>query len=173
MPIPVLRIAALCAALLALPASAQTPAITPAGAAEALAWRALQACVAISKGAPLETAAAQAGFIKDDTGWAAEIAERSLTLEVATPPAPPGAKACLMVARGPLADHEGLRKRLDAWAIKEGFQPAIVGDTQGGGQSVRYATPDEARAIVLARYPETGNPAQPTRSVLFYGWINP
>jgi hypothetical protein len=54
---PVLRLAILCAALVALPASAQTPAVTPAGAAEALAWRALQACVAISKGASLETAA--------------------------------------------------------------------------------------------------------------------
>jgi len=173
MRFPTLPLAVLCAALLAQPVSAQTPPVTPAGAAEALAWRALQACVAISKGAPLDTAAAQAGFVKDDTGWAAEIAERSLTLEVATPPAPPGAKACIMVARGPLADHEGLRKRLDAWALKEGFQAAIEGTTPGGGQSVRYATPDEARAIVLARYPETGNPAQPTRSVLFLGWVAP
>lgn len=159
------------ALLAALPAAAQPPpAATAAGPAESLAWRAFQGCLAISRGATLDTAAAQAGFLKDANGWAAEIAERSLTLDVATPPAPPGARACILVVRGPLADHAGFARRLDGWAVKDGYAPAETSTTPAGGQIVRYATPDEARALVLAYYPETGNPDQPTRTVLFVGW---
>lgn len=164
------RLALLCAVLAAWPASARTPPPTAAGPAEALAWRAFQACLSISRGAPLDTAAAQAGFLKDQQGWVAEIGERTLTLELATPPSPPGARACVVVARGPLADHEGFGKRLDAWALKEGFSPAIRGATPGGGQAARYATPDQARAVVLASYPDTGRPDQPARTTLFVGW---
>lgn len=164
------RLILLCALLVALPAAAQTPAATVAGPAEALAWRAFQACLAVSRDATLDTAAAQAGFLKDEQGWVAEIGERTLTLELATPSSPPGARACVMVARGPLADHAGFGKRLDAWALKEGFSPAITGTTPGGGQAARYATPDQARAVVLANYPDTGNPDQPARSILFVGW---
>lgn len=164
------RLALLCAGLAALPVSAQTPAATVAGPAEALAWRAFQACLAVSRGAPLDTAAAQAGFLKDPQGWVAEIGERTLTLELATPPTPPGAKACIVVTRGPLADHAGFGRRLDAWALKEGFSPAIKGATPGGGEAARYATPDQARAVVLAYYPDTGRPDQPARTTLFVGW---
>ncbi|HRD29707.1 MAG TPA: hypothetical protein PLO65_15505, partial [Caulobacter sp.] len=87
--------------------------------------------------------------------------------------APPGARACVMVARGPLADHAGFGKRLDAWALKEGYAPAVRGETPGGGQSARYATPDESRALVLAYYPDTGRADQPSRSILFVGWKVP
>lgn len=169
----VARLAALCLPLVALPASARGPAAPTAGPAEALAWRALQACLSISRGASLDTAAAQAGFLRDDQGWVAEIGERTLTLELATPPAPPGARACVMVSRGPLADHAGFGARLDAWAVKEGYAPAVRGPTPGGGQSARYATPDESRALVLALYPDTGGPDQPTRTILFVGWTAP
>ncbi|MDO9224062.1 MAG: hypothetical protein Q7U20_10180 [Caulobacter sp.] len=165
------RFLAIGALLAALPAAAQAPpAATAAGGAEALAWRAFQSCLAISRGATLDTAAAQAGFIKDEKGWAAEIAERTLTLDVATPPAPPGARACILVVRGPLVGHTAFAKRLDAWAVKDGYTPAVTTTTPAGGQTIRYATPDEARALVLAYYPETGNPDQPTRTVLFVGW---
>jgi hypothetical protein len=167
------RLVLLCALLAAWPASARTPAATVAGPAEALAWRAFQACLAVSRGATLDTAAAQAGFLKDEQGWVAEIGERTLTLDLATPPAPPGARACVMVARGPLADHAGFGKRLDAWALKEGYALAVRGETPGGGQSARYATPDESRALVLAYYPDTGRADQPTRSILFVGWKAP
>lgn len=165
------RFIAIGALLAALPAMAQAPtAATTAGPAEALAWRAFQGCLAISRGATLDTAAAQAGFLQEGSGWAAEIGERSLTLDVATPPAPPGARACILVVRGPLADHAGFAKRLDGWAVKDGYAPAEKSATPAGGQIIRYATPDEARALVLAYYPETGNPDQPTRTVLFVGW---
>lgn len=154
---------------LALPAPPPVAAAAPA-AAEALAWRSLQACLAVSRGATLDKAAAEAGYQKDGAGWVAEIAERTLTLELAIPTAPPGAKACVMVARGPLADHQGFAKRIDAWAVKEGFSPATEAVSPAGASTVRYATPDGTRALVLARFPETGNPDQPARSILFVGW---
>ncbi|MBI5940075.1 MAG: hypothetical protein HY859_06585, partial [Caulobacterales bacterium] len=96
-----------------------------------------------------------------------------LTLELATPPAPPGARACVMVSRGPLADHAGFGRRIGAWAGKEGLAGQAPGVTAGGGQSLNYATPDGARAVVLVLYPDTGNPDQPARSVLFVGWMTP
>lgn len=167
------RLVLSCALLTALPASAQTPPASTAGAAEALAWRAFQACLLISKGGSLDTAAPAAGFLKDDKGWAAEIAERTLTIELATPPAPPGAKSCVVVARGALADHDGFGKRIGGWAGKEGFTGPDAGTTAGGGQTLRFVTPDGARAVVLVHYPDTGNPDQPTRSILFVGWTQP
>lgn len=176
-----IRIAAICAALAATSAAAETPAvITPSappailsaspGQAEGLAWRGFQACLAISRGATLDKAALEAGFLKDEKGWVAEIGERTLTLELATPPAPPGARACVVVSRGPLADHAGFNKRLAAWAAREGFAAPVTGTTAGGGQTTQYATPDGARIVVLAFYPDTGKPEQPTRSLLFFGW---
>ncbi len=176
-----LRLVALCLALAALPAAAQTPpprgpaplplpAPTVSGPAEALAWRGLQACLAVSRGATLDKAAAEAGFLKDDKGWVAEIAERTLTIELAAPPAPPGAKACVVVSRGPLVDHAGFTRRVSAWAAKEGFAAPVEGSTAGGGKTTQYFTPDGSRAVVVAYYPETANPAQPTRSLVFVGW---
>lgn len=175
------HLVAACALVAALPAAAQTAAqpapatptaiLAPApGQAEALAWRGFQACLAVARGIPLDKAAAEAGFIKDDKGWVAEIAERTLTIDLATPPAPPGAKACIVVSRGPLADHAGVVKRISAWAAKEGFAAPETGVTAGGGQTVQLSTPDGARVIVLAYYPETGKAEQPTRSLLFLGW---
>ena len=152
------------------PAGAQAPAASVSGPAEALAWRSLQACQAISRGSTLDKAAAEAGYLKDPGGWVAEIAERTLTLELASPSAPPGARACVTVVRGPLGDHEGFAKRLDAWALKEGFSPATRAVTAAGGRTVRYATPDGTRALILAYFPDTGNPDQPARSSLFVGW---
>ena len=163
------RLALLCAMIAAPPAAGQTPPVS--GAAEAMAWRSLQACLAISRGASLDKAATEAGYLKDAGGWVAEIAERTLTLELATPDSPPGAKACVMVARGPLPDHEGFAKRIDGWALKEGFAPAILATTPAGARTARYATPDGARAVVLAYFPETGNADQPSRSILFVGWV--
>lgn len=159
--------------LCALPAWTQTPAAQVSGPAEALAWRGFQACLQVSRGASLHKAAAEAGFLKDDEGWAAEIAERTLTIELATPPAPPGAKSCIVISRGPLADHVGFGKRIGGWAGKEGLVGQEPGVTAGGGQALNYATPDGDRAVVLALYPDTGNPDQPARSVLFVGWMTP
>jgi hypothetical protein len=178
---PFARIAAACAALAVAPALAQTPPVlTPIappavaaaapGQAEGLAWRGFQACLAISRGAALDKAALEAGFLKDEKGWVAEIGERTLTIELATPPAPPGARACVVVSRGPLADHAGFNKRLAAWATREGFAAPVTGTTAGGGQTTQYATADGARIVVLAFYPDTGKPEQPTRSLLFVGW---
>lgn len=167
------RLALLCSLLCALPASAQTPAAVKSGPAEALAWRGFQACLQISRGASLDKAAAEAGFAKNDKDWTAEIAERTLTIALATPPAPPGAKSCVVVSRGPLADHAGFGKRIAGWAGKEGLTGPDAGVTAGGGQSVHYATPDGARAVVLVLYPDTGNPDQPARSILFVGWMTP
>ena len=174
-------LAATCALLATLPAAAQTavlpaPTAPPAaaavapGQAEGLAWRGFQACVSVSRGVPFDKAAAEAGFIKDDKGWVADIGERTLTIELATPPAPPGAKACVVVSRGPLADHAGVVKRVSAWAAREGFAAPETGVTAGGGQTVQISTPDGARVIVLAYYPDAGKPEQPTRSLLFVGW---
>ena len=163
------RFALLCAVLCALPASAQNPATVKSGPAEALAWRGFQACLQISRGAGLDKAAAESGFLKDDKGWTAEIADRSLTIELADPPSPPGAKGCVVVSRGPLADHAGFGKRIGAWAGKEGLAGLEAGVTAGGGQTLNYATPDGARAVVLVFYPD-GDPDQPTRSILFVGW---
>lgn len=167
------RFALLSALFCALPASAQTPAATVSGGAEALAWRGFQACLQISRGASLDKAAAEAGFVKDDKGWAAEIADRTLTIELVSPPSPPGARGCAVASRGPLADHAGLGKRIGAWAGKEGLTGPEEGVTAGGGQTLNYATPDSARVVVLAHFPDTGNPDQPTRSVLFVGWMTP
>lgn len=166
------RFALLCALLCALPASAQTPAAT-SGPAEALAWRGFQACLQISRGASLDKAAAEAGFVKDDKGWAAEIVDHTLTIELVSPPAPPGSRGCAVVSRGPLADHAGFGKRIGAWAVKEGLEGPESGVTAGGGQTLNYATTDAARVVVLALYPDTGNPDQPTRSILFVGWMTP
>lgn len=166
------RFALLCAMHCALPAWAQTPA-AQSGPAEALAWRGFQACLQVSRGASLDKAAAEAGFLKDDKGWAAEIADRTLTIELATPPAPPGAKSCVVVSRGPLADHAGFGKRIGGWAGKEGLAGPEAGVTAGGGQTLNFATPDGARAVVVVRYPDTGDPDQPARSILFVGWMTP
>lgn len=177
---PLCRTLAACAMFAALPAAAwaSLPAVPPkppvavttAGLAEGLAWRGFQACLAVQRGIPLDKAAAEAGFLKDDKGWVAEIAERTLTIELATPPAPPGAKACVVVSRGPLADHAGFNKRIAAWAAKEGFSAPVASVTAGGGQTTRYSLPDSSRVVVLALYPDIGNPEQPPRSLLFVGW---
>lgn len=177
---PLARVLAACALLAALPAGAQAPApsapppaATVAGQAEGLAWRGFQACLAVQRGAPLDKAAAEAGFLKDDTGWVAELGERTLTIEQATPPSPPGAKGCVVVSRGPLADHAGFNRRIAAWAAKEGFSAPQSGVTTGGGQTEQYAVPDGSRVVVLALYPDTGQPRQPARSLLFVGWTAP
>lgn len=164
------RLALLSALLCALPASAQTPATAGSGPAEAISWRGFQACLQISRGASFDKAATEAGFLKNDMGWAAEIAERTLTIAMADPPSPPGARGCVVVSRGPLADHAGFGKRISAWAGKEGLTGPVAGVTASGGQTLNYATPDGARAVVLAVYPDTGNPDQPARSILFVGW---
>ena len=177
---PLARLVAACATVAALPVDAQPvppaappPAATVAGPAEGLAWRGFQACLAVQRGILLDKAAAEAGFLKDDKGWAAEIGERTLTIELATPPSPPGAKGCVVVSRGPLADHAGFNKRIAAWAAREGFAAPQSGVTSGGGQTDQYAVPDGSRVVVLALYAETGNPAQPPRTLLFYGWTAP
>ncbi len=177
---PLARALAACVVLAALPAGAQAPApsgpppaATVAGPAEGLAWRGFQACLAIARGVPLDKAAAEAGFLKDATGWVAEIGERTLTLELATPPSPPGAKGCVVVSRGPLAAHAGFNKRVAAWAAREGFAAPQSGVTAGGGQTEQYAVPDGSRVVVVARYPDTGQPRQPARSLLFVGWTAP
>jgi len=157
-----------------LPVPAAPPAVAAVapGQAEGLAWRGFLACMSVSRGIPFDKAAAEAGFIKDDKGWVADIAERTLTIELATPPAPPGARACVVVSRGPLVDHAGVVKRVSAWAAREGFAAPETGVTAGGGQTVQISTPDGARVIVLAYYPEAGKPEQPTRSLLFVGWTS-
>lgn len=179
---PLARALAACAILAALPAGAHAqapapaappPAATVVGAAEGLAWRGFQACLAVQRGAPLDKAAAEAGFHKDDKGWVAEAGERTLTIELATPPAPPGAKACVVVSRGPLADHTGFNKRVATWAAKEGFAAPQSGVTAGGGRTEQYAVPDGSRVVVVAFYPDTGQPQQPTRSLVFVGWTPP
>ena len=168
------RLALLSALVCALPASAQTPAVFKSGPVEALAWRGFQACLQISRGVSLDKAAAEAGFLKDDDqDWVAEVADRTLTIALADPPSPPAAKGCVVVSRGPLADHAGFGKRIGAWTGKEGLAGPTTGVTGGGGQTLNYATPDGARAVVLALYPDTGNPDQPARSVLFVGWMTP
>lgn len=164
------RIALLIALITAQPASAQLPAVIKSGPVESLAWRGFQACLQISRGAPLEKAAAEAGFGKTDEAWVATVEDRALSIELATPSGPPGAKACLVVSRGPLPDHEGFGKRLAGWAGKEGLSSTDTGVTPGGGQMVHYATPDGDRVAALFYYPETGNPDQPTRSILLVGW---
>lgn len=167
------RLAFLSALLFTLPVSAQTPPAAVSGPAEALAWRGFQACLQVSRGASFDKAAAEAGFLKGDMGWWAEIAERTLTIELVNPPAPPGSRGCAVASRGPLADHAGLGKRIAGWAGKEGLSGPEEGVTAGGGQTLNYATSDAARVVVLALYPDTGNPDQPTRSVLFVGWKTP
>lgn len=168
------RLALLSALFCTPPAWAQTPAAQVSGPAEALAWRGFQACLQISRGASLDKAAAEAGFLKDaEQDWVAEAAGRTLTIVLATPPAPPGAKSCVVVSRGPLADHAGFGKRIGGWAGKEGLAGQAPGVTAGGGQALNYATPDGDRAVVLVLYPDTGNPDQPARSVLFVGWMTP
>lgn len=177
---PLSPVLAVCALLAALPASAQAslPAIPPkpaaaSGPAEGLAWRGFQACLAVQRGIPLDKAAAEAGFLKDDKGWVAEIGERTLTIELATPPSPPGAKGCVVVSRGPLADHAGFNKRVAAWAAREGFAAPQPGATAGGGRTEQYAVPDGSRVVVVALYAAVGDPAQPPRSLLFVGWAAP
>jgi hypothetical protein len=139
------RLALLCTLLCALPASGQTPAAQVSGPAEALAWRGFQACLQVSRGVSLDKAAAEAGFLKDaDQDWVAEAAGRTLTIVLASPPAPPGAKSCVVVSRGPLADHAGFGKRIGGWAGKEGLAGPKTGVTAGGGQALNYATDVDA-----------------------------
>ena len=74
----------------------------------------------------------------------------------------------MVVSRGPLADHAGFNKRVAAWAAREGFAAPQSGVTAGGGQTEQYAVPDGSRVVVVARYPDTGQPRQQARLLVSF-----
>lgn len=165
-----LKIAAPFLALLVLVTAPMAAAQTPAGPAEAFAWRSFQACVAISKGATLAKAATEAGYQLADDEWLASAGERGFMLEVVPFPALPGGKGCVVLVRGPLSDHQGFAKRLNDWAAKDGFTALGARTSPAGGQMLQFVTEDESRLLVLALFPEPGSERQPSRTSLFVGW---
>ncbi len=139
------------------------------GPAEALGWRSFQACVAISKGTPLAKAATEAGYRLEGDAWVADVDGRRFVLLTQPFQSLPNGRACLVVVRGPLADHDGFAKRLGDWAVKDGFSDMGASTTPSGGKTVQYGDGTNLRLLLVALFPD-GNPEQPTRSSLFLGW---
>lgn len=168
-----IKLAAPLLALLVLFAVPPAVAQAPAGPAEALAWRSVQACVAISRGATVAKAATEAGYRQHGETWIAAAGERGFTLEIKPFPPVPNGMACILVVRGPLADHAGFGERLADWAIKDGYAAMGTSDSPSGARMEKFGAASPVRLLILARYPETGKPEQPARTSVFVGWQGP